>query len=59
MASPKPQKIIKLTVKPPVQPIKKHSFSHNSKKQQYSPEEERHTKKHKTLDETVQRSHRV
>jgi hypothetical protein len=55
----KPQKIIKLTVKPPSQPLKNtastssssSSSSSHSKKRQHTPEEEKKhsSKKHKTI----------
>lgn len=57
ITSSRPQKIIKLTVKPPALPIKKTS-SHN-KRRQYSPDEDKqHTKKHRSLkDDAPYRSH--
>ena len=52
ITSPRTQKIIKLTVKPPLQPLKQTHHTSNSKKRQSSPpEQERHTKKHRTLDD--------
>lgn len=57
ITSPRPQKIIKLTVKPPALPTKKTSSHH--KKRQYSPDEDKHhTKKHRSLnDDGPYRSH--
>lgn len=66
MPSPQPQKIIRLTVNPPVQPLKKShhhtsstsSNSNSNKKRQYTPEEDRHAKKHRSLSDETSSIHR-